>query len=255
MLAVSGLIATLIALSACGDAPKPVLVFAAASLADPLTELVQRFEDETGARVDLSFGGSNSLARQIIAGAPADLFVCAGVAPVDSLIAEGLAEARGVQELFGNQLVVVTGPGLGPFASLRDLLGSTDRLALVDPMLGPAGLYAQQALSTEGLWDALLPNIVLTQDVRAALAYVAAGNADAGIVYRTDALTQPDLTVAYAVPSDLHAPIRYVVVVPIESDRQAEGARLLRFLASEESARTFQSYGFVDAKSAARLVR
>ena len=238
----------------CGDsADEPILVFAAASLTDPLTELSERFEDETGIKSDLNFAGSNALARQIVAGAPADLFLSAGASPVELLLEEGLAAESDIRELLGNELVVVTGSDAGSVNSLGSLLDdSVTRVAIVDPGLGPAGRYAEQALRSDGAWDALLPKTVLASDVRAILSYVEAGNADAGIVYRTDAATVPELRVAFVVPSELHSPIQYLGVVPGEADGSEAASRMLEFLTSEAASNEFGRFGFLAAPSRAR---
>ena len=232
------------------DSDEPVLVFAAASLTDPLTELALRLEDETGIRADLSFGGSNALARQIVAGAPADLFLSAGAAPVDLLVEEGLAGESGVRELLGNELVVVTWSETVQVETLGSLTGDEfTRVAIVDPGLGPAGRYAEEALRSAGVWDALQPKALLASDVRAALSYVESGNADAGIVYRTDATIVPELSVAFRIPAELHSPIRYLGVAPERADRSEAASRMLEFLTSDDAAEEFRKYGFLDAPS------
>ena len=229
-----------------GDTDEPVLVFAAASLTDPVTGLGSRFEDETGVRADLNFGGSNALARQIVAGAPADLFLSAGEAPVDLLVSEGVADGSNVQELLGNELVVFSESGSEQIDTLEALLeGRFERVTVVDPGLGPAGRYAQEALRSAGVWDALGPKIVLASDVRAALSYVESGNADAGIVYRTDVATMPELSVMYRVPPEMHSPIRYLGVVPSGSDQSVVAAELLRFLTSDDADAEFGKFGFL----------
>lgn len=236
-----------------GGTEEPILVFAAASLTDPLTELAETFEEETGVKLDLNFGGSNALARQIVAGAPADLFLSAGASPVDLLVEEGLVSQSDVRELLGNELVVVTGPDVGSVNSLGSLLDdNVERVAVVDPGLGPAGLYAEQALRSDGTWEALLPKTVLASDVRAVLSYVEAGNADAGIVYRTDAANAPELLVAFAVPSDLHSAIRYLGAVPEGADRSGAASEMLEFLTSEAASSEFGRFGFLAVPSGAR---
>ena len=223
-------------------------MFAAASLTDPVTEIVWRFEDETGIRAELNFGGSNALARQIVVGAPADLFLSAGESPVELLISEGVADRSNVQELLGNELVVVSESGSEQIDALEALLGDRfERVAMVDPGLGLAGRYAQEALRSAGIWDALGPKIVLASDVRAALSYVESGNADAGIVYRTDAATMPELSVVYRVPPEMHSRIRYLGVVPNGSDQSAGAADLLRFLTSDDASDEFGRFGFLPA--------
>ena len=237
----------------CGDdADEPVLVFAAASLTDPLTELAGSFEEKTGVKSDLNFAGSNALARQIVAGAPADLFLSAGASPVDLLIEEGLAKESDVRELLGNELVVVTGQDAARVQSLESLQDErVKRVTIVDPGLGPAGRYAEQALRSAGIWDSLLPKVILASDVRAVLSYVEAGNVDAGIVYRTDAATTPELKVAYRVPSELHSPVRYLGAVIEGAGSSDSAARMLEFLTSDAAAEEFSRFGFLVVTSGA----
>lgn len=239
-------VAALCASACASDAPDPesALVFAAASVEGPLTALAERYEEETGVSIDINFGGSNALARQIVAGAPADLFFSAGLSPIALLASENLARS-GDDALFGNELVVVVRPEIGELANLDALLDDDiGRLAIVDPELGPAGRYAHEALTAAGLWNGLLPKIVLAQDVRAALAYVESGSADAGIVYRTDAKTSPELTVAYAIPSEMHSPISYLGVAIRDAANSEAAADFLRFLASDEASEAFRDAGF-----------
>ena len=250
LMALTVLVVTFGALACGGDSDEPVLVFAAASLTDPVTELAGRFEAETGIKTDLNFGGSNALARQIVAGAPADLFLSAGAAPVDLLVEEGLVSEPDVRELLSNVLVVVTGSDAAQVDSLESLRSERfSRVTIVDPGLGPAGRYAEQALRSAGVWDALLPKIILASDVRAVLSYVEAGNADAGIVYRTDAATMPELSVAYGVPSEMHSPIRYLGVVLESADRSEEASRMLEYLTSKAAATEFAAFGFLEVPS------
>ena len=237
--------ALIITATACArDDSEPVLVFAAASVEAPLTKLAELYEEKTGVAIDLSFGGSNALARQIAAGAPADLFFSAGVAPVSLLTAQNLARPDD-NALLGNELVVATRPDAPEISALNDLLNDAiSRAAIVDPELGPAGRYAREALANADLWDALRPKLILAQDVRAAIAYVETGSADAAIVYRTDAETAPDLTIAYAVPSDTHSPISYLGVAIRDAANSEAAADFLRFLESEEAAEAFRDAGF-----------
>jgi molybdate transport system substrate-binding protein len=177
------------------------VVFAAASLADALGEIGRDFEVRRGHRVVVSFGGSNDLARQIRAGAPAEVFVSAAADRMDEVERAGLVRAADRVDLLSNRLVVVvpaaatTGP-----ATAEDLVG-VRRLALGDPQAVPAGIYARLWLEKRGLWERVRDRIVPTLDVRAALAAVESGNADAGIVYRTDAAISKRVRVALEVPA------------------------------------------------------
>ena len=221
-------------------------VFAAASLEAPLSELAERWESRRGVRVSVSYGGSRALARQIALGAPADLFFSAGAPPMRSLVGDGLVNAEDVVSPLSNELVVVASPALAPsLASLESLSAPSVRaVAMPDPELAPAGWYAERALASAGLRDALRPKTVETPNAPAALAAVSAGVADAGFVYRTDARTAPELAVAFGVPPALHPPIRYQIA-PVAGSGSPRAARdLADFLASDEAAAVFAAHGF-----------
>jgi molybdate transport system substrate-binding protein len=165
------------------------LVFAAASLADVLGEIEQTWRAGGGGRVRFNFAGSNELSRQILGGAPADLFLSADRAQVDRLVEAGVAQPGDVTELLANELVVIGSDWeRAPFSGPRDLL-AVDRLALADPRAVPAGVYARQWLESVGLWMELEERVVPALDVRAALQAVASGDVEAGIVYATDVNT------------------------------------------------------------------
>jgi molybdate transport system substrate-binding protein len=177
-----------------------VVVFAAASLADALGEIGKDFEASTGHHVVLSFGGSNDLARQIRAGAPAEVFVSASSERMDELQRAGLVRPEDREDLLSNRLVVVVPATAAPSSmTAEDLLG-VGRLALGDPQAVPAGIYARQWLEKRGLWERVRDRVVPTLDVRAALAAVESGNVEAGIVYRTDAAISKRVRVALEVP-------------------------------------------------------
>ncbi len=181
----------LAAILAVTAAPAPssaeeVVVFAAASLSDAIGEIARGFEARTGHAVVASFAGSNELARQIKAGAPAGVFVSAHPGRVDELEQAGLVARENRVDLLGNRLVVVV-PGGSRLAITRpEHLAAARRIALADPQSVPAGIYAREWLASRGMWDLLKERVVPTLDVRAALAAVDSGSVDAGIVYRTD---------------------------------------------------------------------
>jgi molybdate transport system substrate-binding protein len=190
-----------VSLAPLGTAGDEVVVFAAASLADALREIATSFEAGTGHRVVLSLGGSNDLARQIRAGAPAEVFVSASTERMDEVERAGLVRTADRVELLSNRLVVVVpATAATVLATAGDLVG-VRRLALGDPDAVPAGIYARRWLEKRGLWERLRDRVVPTLDVRAALAAVESGNADAGIVYRTDATISKRVRVALEVPA------------------------------------------------------
>ena len=222
-----------------------LLVFAATSLRDPLTEVSERYESESGVKVNLSFGGSQSLAQQVASGAPADAFISAGMGPVEFLEEGGMVSDADSLRLLGNELVVVARAGTDGIDSLESLASEAiGRLALANPDLAPAGAYAEEALRSAGVWDGLQGKLLLGKDVRAAMTYVEVGNADAGIVYRTDALSSDTLRVAHPVDPALHSTVVYPAVAVKGSSSPGETSEYLEFLSSEEAMAVFRRFGF-----------
>jgi molybdate transport system substrate-binding protein len=226
-----------------------LLVFGAASLTDVLQELAATYEKPTGDKIVFSFGASNTLARQIQAGAPADLFLSADEQTMDGLDKRGLLLAGTRKSVLSNTLVVVVPVGSSlKIAAAEDLAAPQVRvLALAEPQSVPAGIYAKQYLRTKKLWDRVIDRVVPTESVRAALAAVEVGNADAGIVYKTDAGISKKVKVAYEVPRAEGPKISYPFAV-VGATKNADAAR--RFLAWLESAaalEVFRKYGFLTA--------
>lgn len=234
-----------------GGAPQPeITVFAAASLADAFQEVAGAFEAAGGARVVFNFAGSNDLARQIEAGASAQVFVSANREQVARLEKAGRVRPGAAFPLLGNSLVVIV-PGTsktGPLSGPRDLL-AFDRLALADPTGVPAGIYAREWLERAGVWDRLAPRVVPTLDVRAALAAVAAGNLPAGVVYATDAAGSDRVRVVYRVPASEAPPVRYFAAPVTGAPKAAMG--FLAFLRGPRAREIFARHGFVPLASGA----
>lgn len=188
-----------------------VSVFAAASLKNALDEVAAQFTSETGHRVTISYAGSNTLAKQIIEGAPADVFVSANTEWMDEVGKAGLVQSRA--DILGNRLVLIAHGDAAPvqISGDMDLAGMLDggklAMALVDSV--PAGQYGKAALENLGLWDSVQSDVAQSDNVRAALALVAAGEAPLGIVYATDAVAEDDVTVVGEFPADSHPPITY----------------------------------------------
>jgi molybdate transport system substrate-binding protein len=216
-----------------------VVVFAAASLQGPLDQAVADWAAATGHQVTISYAGSAALARQIAAGAPADLFISAAPEWVDSLAADGLLTG-GPRVLFGNRLVLIapageaTGPGGLDAAAFGTGLIATGHVASV-----PAGVYARAALESLGLWPALQDRIVQVDNVRVALALVARGEVERGIVYASDAASSPEVAVIAQFPAASHPPILYPAATVSDSplapallDHLAGPAALAIFLAA-----------------------
>lgn len=225
----------------------PIRVFAAASLTDAMKEIAGTFQKQSGERVVFNFGASSTLARQIEEGAPADLFFSADEAKMDALASKGLILNATRRNLLSNSLVIVVASANGArIQSPADLArASVKRVALGDPQAVPIGIYAREYLQKLKLWDAIKPKVVATENVRAALAAVEAGNADAGIVYKTDAAISKEVKVAFEVPIEEGPKISYPVAI-VKGAKELSGARkFLVFLFSAEAGEVFRKYGFI----------
>ena len=225
----------------------PVFVSAAVSLTEVLQTIAGQYERATGERVVLNLAGSNTLARQIIEGAPVDLFISA-----DALQMDRVEKARRILtgsrvDLLSNQLVVVV-PDDRPrtFRSLCDLLEPViRRIAIGDPAAVPAGVYAKQVLGAQGLWPQVRPKIIPTMSVRGALSAVEAGHADAGIVYRTDAVIARRAVVALTIPLEDGPSIVYPAAVMEDAPNDARARALLQYLRGSDAAAVFERAGFI----------
>lgn len=220
-------------------------VLAAASLTEAMADVAAawRARGEPGLRLQL--GGSNELARQIAAGAPGDLFVSADAAKMDGLERSGLLVPGTRRDLLGNRLVVIVPADAPPLAAPEALAGPlVTRLALAQPDAVPAGIYARAWLERRGLWARVRARVVASENVRGALAAVASGNAEAGIVYATDAAVSTRVRVAFEVPAGEAPPVVYPVAVLAGSERPAAARRLLEFLSGPEARALFERRGF-----------
>lgn len=221
-----------------------VTVFAAASLKTALEQVAADWQDQTGHSVTLSFAGSSTLARQIEAGAPADIYFSANAGWMDHLAGLGLIRNGTRTDLLGNTLVVI-GPAGAPPLELPDLperLGTGPlAMALVEAV--PAGIYGKSALQSLGLWTLLEPLVAQTDNVRAALALVALGEAPLGITYGSDAMAEPRVTVVSTFPPTVHPAITYPVAITSQSASAQAGA-FLTYLHSPQAATRFLAAGF-----------
>jgi molybdate transport system substrate-binding protein len=225
---------------------EPITVSAAISLTDALTAIGQEYGREARGSVRFNFGASNVLARQIVDGAPVDLFISADEAQMDVVAAAGLVLDGSRIALLRNQLAIVV-----PNDRSKTMTGPREltapiyrRIAIGDPAAVPAGVYAKAYLQQENLWAALEPRLVPTSSVRAALGAVESGAADAAIVYRTDARVATRATVAFVVPIDRGPRIVYPAAMIRASRATAETRRFLDFLRGAAASRIFQSFGF-----------
>jgi molybdate transport system substrate-binding protein len=225
-----------------------VTVFAAASLRESLDAAARAFEAASGHEVVVSYAASSALARQIAHGAPADLFVSADIDWIDYVEGRGLVAPGSRANVVGNDLVLVAPASspvrlaLGPRADVAAALGGK-RIALANPEVVPAGKYARAAFVSLGIWDSISARVAAAENVRAALALVARGEAPLGVVYRTDALAEKDVRIVDAFPPGSHPPIVYPMVRLKRSATPAAPA-LAAFLASPEGRTIFARFGF-----------
>jgi len=225
---------------------RPITVSAAVSLTDALSAIAADYAKAGRGTVRFNFGASNVLARQIVQGAPVDLFISADEAQMEVVARAALVKEGSRVDLLGNQLAVVV-PSDRPrtFSSIAQIADpALRRIALGDPAAVPAGVYARQYLEKEGLWKAVEPRVVPAASVRAALAAVESGAADAAIVYRTDARIALRATVAWVVPADRGPRIVYPAALVRGSKNSDEAARFLDYLRSADAARVFTRFGF-----------
>ena len=221
-------------------------ISAAISLQNTLQEIANLYHAENpNVTVHLNLGASGTLERQIEQGAPVDLFISASPAEMDALESKNLILTRSRNELVTNSVVLITPKGRAGVRSFQDLSDSSVKtIAIGNPQSVPAGKYAEETLRHFGLWDTLKPKFVFASDVRQVLTYVETGNADAGIVYETDALTSAQVTAVATAPPGSHLPVIYPVAV-IAGSRHIVAAKALEsFLLGAKAAAVFRHYGF-----------
>lgn len=214
-----------------------VTVFAAASLRGALDEVATDY----AANVALSFGGSGTMARQVGAGAPADVIILANPVWMGWLQDKRLIDGTAAVDLLSNSLVLIAPAASTATPDPDNLLAELDgaRLAMGQRDAVPAGIYAREWLQSTGQWGGLIRHLAETDNVRAALALVARGETPLGIVYRTDALAEDQVRVVYAVPEELHSPITYPAAALTDS-----GQAFLAYLQTPEAMLVFAKHGF-----------
>jgi molybdate transport system substrate-binding protein len=226
-----------------------ILVFAAASLTDALQAIGAAYEKTSAVTVKLSFDSSSNTARQIEAGAPADVFFSADAEWMDYLQSRNLIEAATRRNVVGNALVLIAPAGsrielrIAPHFPLAAALGN-GRLATGDPDSVPVGRYARAALSTLGVWNEVAARLVRAENVRAALMYVGRGEAPLGIVYGSDALVDRKVRVVDTFPADTHEPIVYPIALTKSARAEAHG--FVTYLMSPQAHEIFVRYGFTE---------
>lgn len=241
----------LMILSACGndetgDTGETVTltVSAAASLTDALQEAADVFyEEHPDIEVDFNFGGSGALQQQISQGAPADMFFSASESDFDVLIENGKISEGNTVNLLKNELVLVT-PADNQTITSFDNITEASQIAVGTPESVPAGKYAVETFESMNISKEIEPLLVYAEDVRAVLTYVERGEVDAGLVYRTDALTSDLVEIADTAPEAAHEPVVYPVGMINGSKNDEAAETFYEFLQSEEALAIFEDYGF-----------
>jgi molybdate transport system substrate-binding protein len=226
--------------------PKTILVSAAASLQDAIEAIDPLFERASSITTNYNFGSSGSLQQQIEQGAPADVFISAGVTQMDALQNKGLILPDTRRNLLTNSLVLIVPKNstlnLTGFRQLTN--GPVKKISVGEFRSVPAGQYAEQVLTNLGILEQVRPKLVFANNVRAVLAAVESGNVDAGIVYHTDALISNQVKQVATAPDSLHKPIVYPIAV-IKNSRNSQAARAYeQFLSTAPANAVFENYGF-----------
>jgi molybdate transport system substrate-binding protein len=226
-----------------------VLFFAAASLKNALDALDDQYQKDTGRHVAVSLAASSTLAKQIESGAPADIFISADLDWMDYLAQKNLIKADTRKNLLGNELVLIapkdsaTAISIAPGFDLAKALGG-GKLAMADTSAVPAGKYGKAALEKLGVWDQVSGQIAQAENVRAALALVARGEAPLGIVYQTDAAAEPGVKIVATFPADTHPPIVYPIAL-LAGSKNPDAAAYLAYLEGAKARPLFEKQGFV----------
>jgi len=229
-------------------AQETLTIFAAASLKNALDEANAAFTKATGVKATASYEASSALAKQIEAGAPADVFISADLRWMDYAAQKNLIKPDSRVNLLGNRLVLIARQDskldavtIGDGFDIARLAGD-GRIAVADVQAVPAGLYAKAALETLGAWAAAEPKLAQGQNVRATLAFVARGEAPLGIVYATDAKVEPKVKIIAVFPDGSYPPVTYPAAATATGKTAA--ARYLQFLRGAEAKAIFEKYGF-----------
>lgn len=224
-----------------------LLVSAAASMKDVLAEIKPLYQQsQPNVSITYNFGASGALQRQIEQGAPVDVFISAAKKQVDALEQKNLLVPGSRTVIAKNRLVLVVPgnvSGISSFFNLRD--ARVKKIAIGEPRSVPAGQYAQQVLQKLKIWDQIKSKLVFANNVRQVLASVESGNADAGLVYVTDARISNKVKVVVAADEKYHSPIIYPLAILKRSKNVDTAKNFSQFLASDKAKAVFKKYGFI----------
>jgi len=241
------LVVILLGISSSANAVSDLKVYAASSTTNAIDELSQRFEKKYAVSVTPVYGGSSSIARQILNGAPADVFISANTKWMDYLVKSKIIQSDAVTNLVQNRLVLIA-----PQASDIVHFNFSDanawnqalnghRLALGNPASVPVGMYARESLTNLGVWKQLEQQVAPTKNVRLALALVERGEAPLGVVYKTDARLTDKVKVVGEFASDSHTDIVYPAAI-VKNSTQSK--QFFEYLKSDDAKQVFVQYGF-----------
>ena len=234
--------------TAASAQPAKLVIFAAASLKDALDNVTSAYQRVKGQETTTSYAASSTLAKQIEAGAPADIFISADLDWMDYLAKKSLIKAETRANLLGNRLVLIAPVNssvkltIGPNFPLAEALGN-GRLAIADPTGVPAGKYGKAALEALGVWSSVADKLAPAENVRATLLLVSRGETPLGIVYQTDAAADKGVKVVGAFPEDTHPPIIYPIAAVATSSNPGD-APFIAFLKSPIARPLFEKQGF-----------
>ena len=242
ILATAAAVAILASVTACTATDRAPLIFAAASLVDVMEEVATAYEEDTDRKVRFNFAGSNLIANQIIAGAPANGVIVAGQTPIDKLVSADKITVDDATHVLSNRLVAATqSNNQRTFNSVEELIGA-GRIAMPDPDTAPAGEYFEAALRERGLWEQLEPQIIPALDARAALAAALTGSVAYALVYETDAASTDDVEIAFEIESSSDATQPKYFAAPLQDDESTEA--FIDFLATPKAIAIFERYKF-----------
>jgi molybdate transport system substrate-binding protein len=237
----------ILSVSSAANAATDIKVYAASSMTNAIDDIAQKFEQQHDVKVTPVYGGSSSIARQILNGAPADVFISANTKWMNYLVKSNAIESDGVTDLVRNSLVLIA-----PLASSVTPFNFSDgnawsqaldgnRLALGNPVSVPAGMYARESLSHFGVWKQIERQVAPAKNVRLALALVERGEAPLGVVYKTDALLTQKRQVVGECANDSHADIVYPAAI-VKDSKQSK--QFFEYLKSDDAKQVFVQYGF-----------
>jgi molybdate transport system substrate-binding protein len=221
---------------------------AAISLKDALDEIARAYAvANIAATIHTNYGSSGTLQLQIEQGAPVDIYISASPKQMNVLAAGGLLLAGTRRDLLRNEVVLIVPQNSSArISSFQDLARpDVKQLALGEPATVPAGQYTKEVLTHFGIYGPVRAKAILGKDVRQVLTYVETGNVDAGVVYRTDALSSAKVKIVATAPEESHAPIVYPVAIIKDTKNPAAAKQFLAFLASRQAAAIFRRFGFV----------